>query len=123
YDDVFGPDKFDMRTDPLEKRDGQVFAEALGLDPVAVQHIRGADGRDSIEARALNTALAPGTLNYLTGTMMQPVFDDWVDDLSWYFTGYVSGRGPVPAVRIANQPYAVIASTAFSRMSWLAGGE
>jgi hypothetical protein len=119
YDDVLGPAKFDVKGDPLEKRDGQVFAERLGLDPASLMHARGADGRDAIEAQAMNMALAPGTLGYMAGTLMSPVFEGWVDELSWFFGGYVSGRGAIPAIRIGAQPYGIIATTAFSRMSWL----
>jgi hypothetical protein len=119
YDDVFGPDRFHLRTDPIEKRDGQVFAERVGVDPESMLHVRGADGCDSLEALAMNRALFPGTLGYLAGTMMSPVFDGWEGELSWYFTTYVAGRGSIPALRIGAQPYGVIASTAFSRMSWL----
>jgi hypothetical protein len=119
YDDVFGQPKFDLKTDPLEKRDGQVFAERLGLDPAMLMHARGADGRDAIDAQAMNMALAPGTLGYMAGTLMSPVFEGWVDELSWFFGRYVSGRGAIPAIRIGAQPYGIIATTAFSRMTWL----
>ena len=33
-----------------------------------------------------------------------------------FFTRYVSGRGPVPAVRIGRQPYGILPTTAFSRI-------
>ncbi len=119
YDDVLGPPKFALKTDPLEKSDGQVFAERLGLDPAALMHVRGADGRDAIDARAMNVALAPGTLGYMAGSLMSPVFEGWVDELSWFFGGYVSGRGAIPAIRIGAQPYGILAATAFSRIGWL----
>jgi hypothetical protein len=119
YDDALGAPKFAVKTDPLEKRDGQVLAERLGLDPVALMHVRGADGRDSIDAQAMNMALAPGTLGYMAGALMSPVFEGWVDELSWFFGGYVSGRGAVPPIRIGPQPYGIVATTAFSRITWL----
>jgi hypothetical protein len=119
YDDVFGADKFQLQADSLVKRDGQVFAERLGLDPATLLHARGADGQGGIEARAMSAALSPGTLGYLADTMLSPVFEDWEDELSWYFTSYVTGRGAIPGIRIGAQPYGVIASTALSRMSWL----
>ncbi|MGK2902131.1 MAG: hypothetical protein ACSLE7_04520, partial [Mycobacterium sp.] len=119
FDDAFGPEKFTEATDPLEQRDGQVFARLLGIDSEIVKRVRGADGRDAIEARAINTALAPGTLSYLAGVLMNPVFHRWVDDLERFFTRYVSGRGAIPALRIGTQPYGIVASTAFSRIAWL----
>jgi hypothetical protein len=119
YDDVLGPPKFAVKTDPLDKRDGQVLAERLGLDPRALEHIRGADGRDAIDAQAMNTALAPGTLGYMAGTLMGPVLGSWADELQWFFGSHVTGRGPMPAVRVGAQPYGIVASTAFTRISWL----
>ena len=119
YDDVLGPPKFVLKTDPLAKRDGQVLAERLGLDPLAIEHIRGADGRDAIDAQAMNTALAPGTLGYMAGTLMGPVLGSWADELQWFFGSHVTGRGPMPAIRIGAQPYGIVASTAFTRISWL----
>ena len=113
------PHKFDLKTDSLEKRDGQLFAERLGLDPTSLMHARGADGRDGIDAQAMNMALAPGTLGYMAGTLMSPVFEGWVDELTWFFAGYVSGRGAIPPIRIGAQPYGIVATTAFSRISWL----
>ena len=73
-----------------------MLAERLGLDPAALMHVRGADGRDAIDAQAMNMALAPGTLGYMAGTLMSPVFEGWVDELIWFFGGYVSGRGADP---------------------------
>jgi hypothetical protein len=119
YDDVFGAEKFVHERNPLDKRDGQILAERLGLDASAFQHIRGADGRDTAEAQAMNTALAPGTIGYMAGTLMSPVFESWADELVWFFGSQVKGRGILPAIRIGNQPYGILASTAYSRISWL----
>ncbi|MGY1933682.1 hypothetical protein ACW9HE_32895 [Nocardia gipuzkoensis] len=119
FDEAFGPAKFKVESDPAARRDGQVFADFLGLNPGQLRRVRGADGRDCIEARLMNTALAPGTLGYLTGVLMNPVFEGWTSELSWFFSNYVSGRGAVPAIRIGAQPYGIVASTAFSRIAWL----
>ncbi|MGW6621973.1 hypothetical protein ACWF99_12115 [Nocardia sp. NPDC055002] len=119
FDEAFGPAKFQIQTDPAARRDGQVLADCLGLNPARMRRVRGADGCDSIEARLMNTALAPGTLGYLTGVLMSPVFEGWTSELSWFFSNYVSGRGAVPAIRIGAQPYGIVASTAFSRIAWL----
>ncbi|ODR25780.1 hypothetical protein [Mycolicibacterium porcinum] len=120
YDDVFGPVKFTSSSDPHLQLDGDVLARQLGIDPTVVQRVRGADGRDAIEARAMNTALAPGTIRYLTGVLMHPVFKGWVDELTTFYCNYVTGRGPVSGLRIGTQPYGVLLSTAFSRIAWTA---
>ena len=50
---------------------------------------------------------------------MTPVFgDETVAAARWFATRYVSGRGPVPALRIGGQPYGILPTTAFSRIGW-----
>ena len=36
-----------------------------------------------------------------------------------FFNSFVSGRGPVPTIRIGNQPYGIFPATAFRRMQWM----
>ena len=84
-------------------RDGQWLAELLGLDPdLVAAHPRQRAGATSCDARAMQIALWPATLGY------------WMDDAAGaglrrratsphtrcFFTRYVSGRGPLPAIRI-----------------------
>src|SRR5438552_9123020 len=57
---------------PLDKRDGQWLAEALGIDAAVLQKVRNSDGRDQADARAMNIALWPATLGYWMETMMGP---------------------------------------------------
>lgn len=106
--------------DPMRKRDGQWLAELLGVSPALFAAVHGAGGADQQQARAMQRALWPATLGYWMDKMLAPVFDDGaVDDTRWFFTQYVSGRGAVPAIRIASQPYGILATTAFSRIRWL----
>jgi len=101
------------------KSDGQWLAELLGVDPAVLASVPGADGTDQREARALNAALWPATWGYHLGTMLNPIFGTAaLDATRGFFTRYVSGRGPVPAVRVGRQPYGVLVTTAFSRMAW-----
>jgi hypothetical protein len=122
YDCVFkGAAQFTETDLPLEKRDGQCFAEALGLDTEWLKQVPRAGGVDQREARAMNTALWPATLGYFMDTLLQPVFDD--DQLYYtraFFTHFVSGRGAVPAIRIGRQPYGILPTTAFNRIGWIA---
>lgn len=111
--------RFDETDDLLDKRDGQWFAEALGLDTDWLKQIPNAGAVDQTEARAMNTALWPATLGYFMDTLLKPVFDDDAQYYTrWFFDRFVSGRGPVPAVRIGRQPYGILPTTAFSRVSW-----
>jgi len=121
YDELFKQDAlFESSTDWLEKRDGQWLAEWLGINPGLLKKSRHASGSDQAEARALNMALWPATLGYWMETLMEPVFPrEAVDRTRWFFNRFVSGRGPVPAVRIGSQPYGILPTTAFSRMEWM----
>src|SRR5205085_2943232 len=48
--------------------------------------------------------------------MMKPVFaTDEIETTRRFFTNYVSGRGPLPAVRVGRQPYGILPAMAFSR--------
>lgn len=106
--------------DPLLKQDGQWLAEFLGIDPAVLKKVRHSDGTDQSEAKAMNAALWPATLGYMMDTMMRPVFDEGtIKDTRDFFNNFVSGRGAIPAVRIGNQPYGILPTTAFSRISWM----
>ena len=120
FRDPFDPQPaFVPTTDPLERRDGEWLAQWLGIDPAVLAPLAGAAGRDQLEARAMQTALWPATAGYMLGTLLQPVVDEQtLDDVRRFFTTYVSGRGPVPAVRVGSQPYGILATTAFSRMAF-----
>ena len=79
-----------------------------------------------MQARAMQSALWPATLGYWMDKMLTPnpgttsIFPDAViESTRSFFTRYVSGRGPVPAIRIAGQPYGILPVTAFSRIRWL----
>ncbi|MQA95428.1 MAG: hypothetical protein GEV11_12545 [Streptosporangiales bacterium] len=101
------------------KTDGQWLAELLGIDPAVLRPVIGAEGGDQREARAMNTALWPATWGYHLQTMLNPIFGTAaVDDTRRFFTRYVSGRGPLPAIQVGRQPYGILATTAFSKLAW-----
>jgi hypothetical protein len=118
--DPFTPEPpFTPAPDPLDRSDGEWLAQWLGIDPAVLAPLPGAHRGDQLEARAMQTALWPATLGYMLGTLMQPVFDERaLDEMRRFFTSFVTGRGPVPAVRVGSQPYGILATTAFSRMSF-----
>ncbi|WP_369373062.1 hypothetical protein [Streptomyces sp. cg36] len=99
--------------------DGQRFAELLGLDPAVLAGMPHADGTDQRDARAINTALWPATWgNFLQTTLHPALSPAAVAQTKEFFLRHVSGRGPLPAVRIGRQPYGILPTTAFSRMAW-----
>ena len=109
----------------MQKRDGQWFAEFLGIDPAFVAAVHGSDGKDQKQARAMQTALWPATLGYWMNTLFTPTgarhrssATTTIDNTRAFFTQYVSGRGPLPAIRIGGQPYGILPATAFSRIQW-----
>ncbi len=125
FDFVFkGKAQFTETDDLLQKRDGQLFAESLGLDTEWLKQVPHAGDRDQCEARAMNTTLWPATLGYFMDTLLQPVFND--DDIyytRWFFNRFVSGRGMVPAIRIGRQPYGILPATPYSKIGWVFGDE
>ncbi len=116
---------FTDNTDPAEKRDGQWLAEFLGLDPAFVAGVRGSDGVDQQQTRAMQTALWPATIGYWLNTLFtssgskKSMFsDDTIERVRLFFTRFVSGRGALPAIRIGGQPYGILPTTAFSKIQW-----
>ena len=110
---------FAAEADPLLRRDGEWFAQLLGISPALAQRIPNAGGRDQLEARAMNLALWPGTIGYMMRTMMAPVFaESDIDTTRSYFTRYVTGRGPIPALRVGSQPYGILPVTSFNAVNW-----
>jgi hypothetical protein len=111
--------QYTPESDPLKRQDGEWLARFLGLSDDLVQQIPNAGGTDQVEARAMQIALWPGTLGYMMKTLLAPVFSDTeIDATRSFFTRYVSGRGPLPVLRIGKQPYGILPATAFERITW-----
>jgi hypothetical protein len=113
-------DGFTEVMEPALKRDGQWFAEWLGLDFANFKKVLHSDKLDQADARNMNTALWPATMGYVLESLMQDGFSgETLLDTRNFFNDYVSGRGPVPAIRIGNQPYGILPTTAFNRLEWM----
>jgi hypothetical protein len=96
-------------TDLDSASDGWRLAAYLGLDHELFTRLPHADGHDHAEAVAMNVALYPGTLGYFLRTMIGEVAGDaTLDELRILFTRSVTGRGPLPAIRVGNQPYGIL---------------
>ncbi|HEX6124577.1 MAG TPA: hypothetical protein VFZ23_04320 [Pyrinomonadaceae bacterium] len=119
-----GKDGYSETTDPLLKRDGQWFAEWLGLDHSTVKKVLHSDKRDQADARNMNTALWPATMGYVLESMMEGGFSgETLLHTRNFFNDHVSGRGAVPAIRIGNQPYGILPTAAFDRLKWMNVGQ
>lgn len=122
FDDRKNAPLFTPTADPTAKRDGQWLAELVGIDPATLESVHASGGSDQMLSRAMQCALWPSTLGYWMDKLLTPVFGDTaVDNTRWFFTSYVSGRGPIPAIRIGEQPYGILPTAAFSRMTWGGG--
>jgi len=110
---------FAAAADWTSRTDGRQLAELLGLDPAVLTGMPNADGTDQRDARAANTALWPSTWGYFLQTAMNPLLGPGaVAATRDFFLKYVSGRGPLPAVKIGRQPYGILPTTAFSRLAY-----
>jgi predicted nucleic acid-binding Zn-ribbon protein len=99
--------------------DGRALADALGIGYPALQTVQHADQTDILEARAMNTALFPSTLGYWLKNWMAPVVTPDAARLTrTFFTQHVTGRGPLPAIRVGNQPYGVLVTSDMSRWKY-----
>ncbi|HEX7571839.1 MAG TPA: hypothetical protein VF514_01995, partial [Bacteroidota bacterium] len=116
--------QYTLESDPLRRQDGEWLARLLGLGHDLVQQIPNGGGTDQVEARAMQIALWPGTLGYMMKTLLAPVFPNAeIDATRSFFTRYVSGRGPLPVLRIGTQPYGILPATAFERITWFSPEE
>jgi hypothetical protein len=110
------------RADPLRMRTpagpgtvGAATVTALGLDPGTTDDVAGADRVD--RHAEMHAALWPATLGYYAEQLLLPLLTDRiVDGLHDHFVGYVRGRGPLPALRIGNQPYGLLPVVAPGRL-------
>lgn len=96
--------------------DGRNLADALGIAYTPLQNVLHGNRRDYGEAVAMNKAMYPGTLGYYFGTMMQPILESSAqDELREFFVKHVTGRGPLPVIRVGDQPYGVLLTSDFSK--------
>jgi len=111
---------FDETDETAKRKDGQWLAEWLGLDYGITKKILHSDGADQMDARNMNTALWPATLGYIMDALMAGGFTpETIAQTRDFFNAFVSGRGPVPAIRIGNQPYGILPTSAFRRQTWM----
>ena len=99
--------------------DGRRLADALGISYPSLQTVQHADRTDVLEALSMNTALFPSTLGYWLRKWMTPVVTpETARHARTFFTQFVSGRGPLPSVRVGNQPYGVLLTSDFGRWKY-----
>ena len=101
------------------KTDGQWLAEYLGIDYDTLYHVENAGGYDMRNALLLNDFLWQSTLGYKLGNMLNGIVTrDQAESTRDYFMRYVSGRGVVPSIRVANIPYGILPVSVFTEWQW-----
>jgi hypothetical protein len=112
-------DGFTETTDANLKKDGQWIAEWLGLDYATFKKVLYSGGSDQADARNMNIALWPATMGYAMESLMEGGFSgETMLHARSFFNSFVSGRGPVPAIRIGNQPYGIVTAAPWDRLRW-----
>ncbi|MGF1599105.1 MAG: hypothetical protein ACFCVK_19655 [Acidimicrobiales bacterium] len=119
HDLELGPVPFEPTGDWAARHDGQVITDALGLDPAVLQRVEGAAGTDHREALAVNDALWPATLGYYLRDLLE-VDRSTERAMARFFRRHVTGRGPVPALRVGAQPYGLLVTSDFT--TWVSPG-
>jgi hypothetical protein len=102
------------------KSDRKWFCEMMGISETVFENMINTDGFEQREARAMHTALWPTTWGYYMETMLKPALkEEEIEQIRWYFNHFVVGRGTIPSVRIDDQPYGILPTTAFSKITWI----
>ncbi len=113
---------FRLTTQHAEKTDGQRLAEALGLDDSVFQKVANADGMEARDAMRMNAVLWSATLGYFLPQLFTPDIDKaTLNKVKEFFFNYVSGRGLLPSIRVDDQPYGILPTTAFSKWTLAEG--
>lgn len=101
--------------------DGLRLAHALGISPEAMRYVARAGQPDGRESIRMKRALWAGTFGYYAQQMLSPFFDDpkalerdpnrgerLLLAARFFFTHFVFARGPLPAIRVGDQPYGIL---------------
>jgi hypothetical protein len=117
YDRVLGA----VRATPGDGSDADQLGAALGLTGARfgtgrLDRLEHAAERGQSDAADMATVLWPATWGYFLSQLMHPTFRD-TDLATWrdLVVALVRGRGPLPALRIGNQPYGMLPVTSLGR--------
>ena len=116
YDIEIGGKGWDPKSPDWDRLDGQIFGEVLSLPDSLMTRIPGANNREMNGTRAMNKILWPATMGHQMEEMWDHFFTyDNIRRTEQFFTDWVSGRGHLPSVRIGEQPYGMLVTTAWSQ--------
>jgi hypothetical protein len=101
---------------PAAGTNAAAVAAALGMDVNALAAVERAADREQDEARAMNVVLWPSTWEYWLEQLAQPDLPaGTVQAAETQFLDHVRGRGPLPVLRIGNEPYGLLPATSLTR--------
>lgn len=107
---------------PADGTDGALLAAALGIPAGTLRGVAHSGDTEQAAAGQLNALLWPATLGYWLETLIQPgPGDAAIEDLRSHTVGMIRGRGPLPPIRIGQQPYGILPVT--SLRNWRPGTE
>ena len=106
---------------PDPRSNAAVLAAALGLDPQALADLDHAGAAEQSRARAMNIALwGPSWGGFLdkinrVGENGANLSDAAREETRRFHRDHVRGRGPLPAIRVGDQPYGILPVSAPER--------
>jgi hypothetical protein len=103
---------------PADGSVAAVLADVWGIDRMVLAPINGAASRELDEARLMGKALFEATWGSYLRQQGQPGFDlNLLPQVYAHVTSFVRGGGPLPAIRLGRQPYAI--APVMARGAWV----
>lgn len=95
--------------DHLPNAEGNNFAEYLGIKTDVLHEVNHSGMVEAFEAAAMNKVLYPSTIGYFLEVLADPVVSKSAHPkLRDFFTNYVTATGPMPCIRVGDQPYGTL---------------
>ncbi|GGW37018.1 hypothetical protein [Arenibacter certesii] len=102
-----GSDIVDL--DNLPNAEGNNFAEYLGIKSTVLKEVNHAGMVESYEASAMNKAIYSSTIGNFIEVLADPVVNKAAHPkLRQFFNDFVTAPGPLPCIRVGNQPYGTL---------------
>ncbi len=96
--------------------DGARVAALTGVSATTFDHVSGADAASDVEASWMNDLLWPATFGYFFWQITDPLLDDAGREAArQFFIQRVRARGPLPTLRVGQQPYGLLPVTSLDR--------
>lgn len=96
--------------------EGNNFAEYLGVNTGVLSEVNHADMVESFEASAMNKALYTSTIGNFVEVLADPVVSKSAHPrLRQFFNNHVTAAGPIPCIRIGDQPYGTLITSDLRR--------